>query len=239
MAAAIEERDAGACHELVRRARNQDLAGCRQGQDPGCRMDGDAADVVRDQFDLARVQAGPHLEPEFGDAVADRGRAADRARGPVEQDQKPIAGLLDLPAAEGRELEAGPVVVVGILVFDRAYITEFAGPLDVYHHVADGKVKVVLISGTKKDITTYEGLRIHTDYTVGNAPKIDILVVPSGAGSLEDDPKNKTAMAWIKKTAAKAKFITSHCSNATPWPRQGQMTWIWWHWQRPDWAKPG
>lgn len=124
-----------------------------------------------------------------------------------------LLGLSALQATGQTATNTNPVVV-GILVFDRAYITEFAGPLDVYHHVADGKVKVVLISGTKKDITTYEGLRIHTDYTVGNAPKIDILVVPSGAGSLEDDPKNKTAMAWIKKTAAKAKFITSHCEGA-------------------------
>ena len=73
-------------------------------------MDSDAADVVRDQLDLARVQAGPQLEPELGDAVADGGCAANRPGRSVEQDQEPVAGLLDLAAAEGRELDAGPIV---------------------------------------------------------------------------------------------------------------------------------
>lgn len=124
-----------------------------------------------------------------------------------------LLGLSAMNAAGQTTTNANPIVV-GILVFDKAYITEFAGPLDVYHHVADGKVKVVIISGTKKDLTTYEGLRIHTDYTVGDAPKVDVLVVPSGAGSLEADPKNKAALAWIKRTATQAKFITSHCEGA-------------------------
>jgi transcriptional regulator GlxA family with amidase domain len=124
-----------------------------------------------------------------------------------------LLGLSALQATGQTSTHANPIVV-GILIFDKAYITEFAGPLDVYHHVADGKVRVVLISGTNKNLTTYEGLRIHTDYTVGDAPKIDVLVVPSGAGSLEADPKNKAAMTWIKKTAANAKFITSHCEGA-------------------------
>jgi len=105
-------------------------------------------------------------------------------------------------------------VVVGILVFDKAYITEFAGPLDVYHHVAPEKLKVFVISGTKKDLTSYEGLAFRTDYTIANAPKVDVLVVPSGAGSLGEDAKNKVALAWIRKTSADAKFVTSHCEGA-------------------------
>ena len=124
-----------------------------------------------------------------------------------------LLGLSVMHAAGQTTTNANPVVV-GILVFDKAYITEFAGPLDVYHHVSDGKVKVIIISGTKKKLTTYEGLAFQADYTVANAPKIDVLVVPSGAGSLDADPKNKAALAWIQKTAAKAKFITSHCEGA-------------------------
>ena len=124
-----------------------------------------------------------------------------------------LLGLCAMPVAGQTTTNANPIVV-GILVFDKAYITEFAGPLDVYHHVSDGKVKVVVISGTKKNLTTYEGLAFQADYTVDDAPNIDVLVVPSGAGSLEADPKNKAAIAWIKKAAAQAKFVTSHCEGA-------------------------
>jgi transcriptional regulator GlxA family with amidase domain len=47
-----------------------------------------------------------------------------------------------------------------------------------------------------------------------NAPKIDVLVVPSGAGSLKEDQQNVRVINWIKKAASEAKFITSHCQGA-------------------------
>jgi transcriptional regulator GlxA family with amidase domain len=124
-----------------------------------------------------------------------------------------LISLSAIQAAEQAAANAKPIIV-GILVFDKAYITEFAGPLDVYHHMPADKLKVVVISGTTKDLTTYEGLPFHAEYTIADAPKLDVLVVPSGAGSLDADPKNKAALAWIKKTAADAKFITSHCEGA-------------------------
>jgi transcriptional regulator GlxA family with amidase domain len=52
------------------------------------------------------------------------------------------------------------------------------------------------------------------NYTIDNAPKIDVLVVPSGAGSLDADQKNVPVINWIKKAAGEAKFITSHCQGA-------------------------
>jgi len=124
-----------------------------------------------------------------------------------------LLALSAVKATDSEPADSKPIVV-GILVFDKAYITEFAGPLDVYHHVDPSKLKVVVISGTKKDLTTYEGLHFRADYTIANAPKVDVLVVPSGAGSLDADPKNKSAIAWIQKTAKDAKFVTSHCEGA-------------------------
>lgn len=124
-----------------------------------------------------------------------------------------LLGFTLSKAADQAPTNAKPIVV-GILVFDKAYITEFAGPLDVYHHVSGDKLKAVIISGTKKDLTTFEGLHFRADYTVADAPKVDVLVVPSGAESLDADPKNKPAIAWIKKAAAEAKFVTSHCEGA-------------------------
>ncbi|HEY7490632.1 MAG TPA: hypothetical protein VIH59_05930 [Candidatus Tectomicrobia bacterium] len=41
----------------------------------------------------------------------------------------------------------GPITV-GILLLNKPYITEFAGPLDVYHHVPAAKLKVFIVSDT-------------------------------------------------------------------------------------------
>ena len=109
--------------------------------------------------------------------------------------------------------EVGPITV-GILLLNKPFITEFSGPLDVYHHVPAEKLKVFIVSDTDKEQVTYEGMPFRANYTIDNAPKIDVLVVPSGAGSLDADLKNVRVIEWIKKVAREAKYVTSHCQGA-------------------------
>ena len=130
-----------------------------------------------------------------------------------------VAGLLaflltGIETAQAQQKPAGEPIIVGILLLNKPYITEFAGPLDVYHHVPAEKLKVFIISDTDQELVTYEGMPFRANYTVDNAPKLDVLVVPSGAGSLDADLKNERVINWVKKAAGEAKFITSHCEGA-------------------------
>ena len=104
--------------------------------------------------------------------------------------------------------------MVGILLLNKPFITEFSGPLDVYHHVPAEKIRVFIVSDTDQEQVTYEGMPFRANYTIENAPKIDVLVVPSGAGSLGEDQQNVRVINWIKKAASEARFITSHCQGA-------------------------
>jgi transcriptional regulator GlxA family with amidase domain len=122
--------------------------------------------------------------------------------------------LLLAGAVGAQPKSAGMPVTVGILLLDKPFITEFAGPLDVYHHVPAEKIKVFLVSDTDQEQTTYEGMPFRANYTIDNAPKLDVLVVPSGAGSLGADQENARVIAWIQKAARDAKFVTSHCQGA-------------------------
>lgn len=65
-------------------------------------------------------------------------------------------------------------ITVGILLLDKPYITEFAGPLDVYHHVPTEKLKVFIISDTTQERVTYEGMPFRANYTIDNAPQLDV-----------------------------------------------------------------
>ena len=122
--------------------------------------------------------------------------------------------LTDAGMAGGQQkLDGGPIAV-GILLLNKPFITEFSGPLDVYHHVPAEKIKVFIVSDTDKEQVTYEGMPFRANYTIDNAPKIDVLVVPSGAGSLGKDQQNVRVIDWIKKAAREAKFITSHCQGS-------------------------
>jgi transcriptional regulator GlxA family with amidase domain len=128
-----------------------------------------------------------------------------------------FAGLLACFLATisvARAQAADKPIIVGILLLDKPFITEFAGPLDVYHHVPAEKLKVFIISDTDQERVTYEGMPFRANYTIDNAPKLDVLVVPSGAGSLDADLKNVRVINWIKKVAGEAKFVTSHCQGA-------------------------
>jgi transcriptional regulator GlxA family with amidase domain len=122
--------------------------------------------------------------------------------------------LAGASAASAQQKREGQPVIVGILLLNKPYITEFAGPLDVYHHVPAEKLNVFIISDTDQELVTYEGMPFRAHYTIENAPKLDVLVVPSGAGSLDADQKNIRVINWLKKAAGEAKFITSHCEGA-------------------------
>jgi transcriptional regulator GlxA family with amidase domain len=100
---------------------------------------------------------------------------------------------------------------VGILVFDDLFITEFVAPFDVYKHVTDNKMNVFSVSPKGGTIKTYEGVVMHADYSFANSPKIDILVVPSGNGSTSKDLEDKAFLDFVRKSAAGAEYVTSHC----------------------------
>jgi transcriptional regulator GlxA family with amidase domain len=122
--------------------------------------------------------------------------------------------LLLAGAATADQATGGAPITVGILLMDKPFITELAGPLDVYHHVPADRLRVLIVSDTDREQVTYEGLPFRANVTIDNAPKLDVLVVPSGAGSLDADQKNERVIAWLKKVAPEAKFITSHCEGA-------------------------
>ena len=107
----------------------------------------------------------------------------------------------------------GEVKNVGILLFDGLFITEFVAPFDVYKHVGD-RMNVFTVGQSKQPIKTYEGVVLQPDYAMDDAPAIDILVVPSGANSTSTDLENKTMVSFVRKTAEKSQFATSHCWGA-------------------------
>ncbi len=129
-------------------------------------------------------------------------------------------GLFGTSAAHAQQQKP---ITVGILTLDGIYITETAGALDVYHHVSADKLRVVLISDTDKPMKTYEGMPFQANYTIDNAPKLDVLVVPSGAGSLDKDLKNQRVVDWVKRTAKNAKYVTSNCEGAFLLARAGVL----------------
>src|SRR5918994_372207 len=107
MGAAISKWDAGAVNEVGDGAGGEDFVGLGERLDTLGDVDGDAADVVTAQLDLAGVEPNPHLDADGADRVADGTGAAHRSSRPIKGRQEAVAGRLDLSTAEAFEFGAG------------------------------------------------------------------------------------------------------------------------------------
>lgn len=118
-----------------------------------------------------------------------------------------------------------PQLNVGILVFDDVEVLDFAGPFEVFSRTRltpgvesrrsdeQAPFQVFTVAPRPGPIVATGGLQIvpHHDFTT--APVIDILVVPGGFGTrplLQD----AETLAWIKRTAAGARRVTSVCTGS-------------------------
>lgn len=109
---------------------------------------------------------------------------------------------------------------VAFLIMDGTYNTELTAPYDIFQHTVFRKgikpMNVFTVADTDAPITTFEGLRILPDYNYlkDSLPQIDILVVPSAEHHLDTDLENEQLITFVKETAKKAQFVTSHCDGA-------------------------
>jgi transcriptional regulator GlxA family with amidase domain len=106
---------------------------------------------------------------------------------------------------------------VGFLVLDHVYNSELIAPYDVFHHTVfhtKPGMKLFTISLEGKPVKTFEGLRLESDYSIANAPTIDVLVIPSAEHNMDSDLKNIQLKEWVKMTSEKAKYVVTLCDGA-------------------------
>jgi len=111
---------------------------------------------------------------------------------------------------------------VGIFLFDKVEVLDFAGPFEVFSTAA--RVKSRLEPGTPKSfkvVTIAEGLRpiqargglsVQPRFDFTDHPAIDILIVPGGDVGLE--LKREGVIDWIARTAPGTSVTASVCTGA-------------------------
>lgn len=130
----------------------------------------------------------------------------------------PVAGPTTVPMAiPPANLPADRPLRAGFLAVNGVYNSELMAPYDVFQHTAyhvKPGIEVFTVSPDGQPITTSEGLRIAPQYSFANAPAIDILVVPSGEGSMSGDLENQALIDWVGRTAQSARHVISLCDGA-------------------------
>lgn len=132
-----------------------------------------------------------------------------------------FVGCADKNPSPIHQLEHNPEnYQVAFLIMDGVYNTELTAPFDIFQHTKFREgikpMDVFIVANTMNPITSFEGMRILPDYNylTDSLPVIDILIVPSAEHHLDTDLENQEMLNFVKETAAKAMFVTSHCDGA-------------------------
>lgn len=106
---------------------------------------------------------------------------------------------------------------VGIYIFDNMEILDFAGPYEVFSVTSElnqyNFFKVFTIGEMQGIVKTANGLKVIADYSIGDHPPVDILIVPGGKGT-RSEVKNQKVMDWIRKTQPETAITMSVCTGS-------------------------
>lgn len=100
---------------------------------------------------------------------------------------------------------------IGMLLFPRLTQLDLTGPYEVLVRLPNTAVD--LIARTLAPVKTDRGMQIVPTVTYADCPPLDVVMVPGGPGQqylMEDEE----ALAFLRKQAASARFVTSVCTGS-------------------------
>lgn len=99
---------------------------------------------------------------------------------------------------------------IGIVLFDKATLMDFAGPWDVFKRLPDATTHLVAHT---LDPVTASGMTVAPTITWDSCPDLDVICVPGGSGHLaamEDD----ALLSHLRRHAETAAYVTAVCTGA-------------------------
>src|SRR5262249_62120242 len=97
---------------------------------------------------------------------------------------------------------------------------------------------VALIAERMETVVATGGLRVQPDYTIADAPRLDILVVPGGWGT-RTQINNEALLHFIEERARDVDTLTSVCTGAMLLAQTGLLNGrhATTHWRSLDWLR--
>ena len=100
---------------------------------------------------------------------------------------------------------------VGFVLFPNVTQLDFTGPLQVLHRLPNAQTHI--IAATMDPVPSDCGLGLMPTTTFQDAPDLDLLVVPGGFG-VEQAMADPMLIAFVKKQAGQARYVSSVCTGA-------------------------
>lgn len=114
---------------------------------------------------------------------------------------------------------------IAIIVFPDAEELDFIGPWEVFtmlRALEPESCTVFTVSEQGGEVRCAKGLRIVTDYSIADAPKPDLILVPGGMGTRRE-VDNPAMVEYIRRTGSEAEIATSVCTGSFLLERAGLL----------------
>jgi transcriptional regulator GlxA family with amidase domain len=111
---------------------------------------------------------------------------------------------------------------VGIVLFENVEVLDFCGPFEVFSVTRINEERrreeplpfeVLLVAEKNDPVFTTGGMKVIPDHTFESCPKLDILVVPGGWGTLKE-LNNPVMLNWLRIRASGVETLTSVCTGS-------------------------
>jgi cyclohexyl-isocyanide hydratase len=100
---------------------------------------------------------------------------------------------------------------IGMVLFPSLTQLDLTGPYEVFARIPD--CEVTLVAESLKPVRSELGLSILPDHTLWDAPPLDVLFVPGGAG-IEAAMQSEALLTFLKERAETAAYVTSVCTGS-------------------------
>jgi cyclohexyl-isocyanide hydratase len=100
---------------------------------------------------------------------------------------------------------------IGLVLFPRVTQLDFTGPLQVFSSVPGAQVH--LIWKRIEPVTSDGVMTITPTMTFADCPQLDVICVPGGGGT-DDMINDEEMLAFLKKQAGGARYVTSVCTGS-------------------------
>ena len=122
-----------------------------------------------------------------------------------------VSGLPTLATAASPPPADVPRRNIGILLFPRMDQIDFTGPFEVLSRVPGATIHV--LAKEKQPLRDIKGLILTPEWTLAEAPPLDVLVVPGGPGQ-EALMEDEAVLRFLRERAKQASYVYSVCTGA-------------------------
>ncbi len=114
---------------------------------------------------------------------------------------------------------------VGIVLFPGVEELDFVGPYEVLGGLTfqDRDWRVITIAEAGDSVKAANGLSINVDHSFDDAPRLDVLLLPGGLGTLKE-VDNLRMIEFVQRAGKEASYVTSVCTGAFILHRAGFLS---------------